>query len=71
MTGSARCATPIRPSRFPATGQPDPGHGPFQVSQQAAPAVKQFRAGFGERDDAPGPPEQPHLKQAFQPRDGL
>jgi hypothetical protein len=70
----ARCqvrdADPDQPG-LAAPGHADPGHGALKVGEQTAPAVQQFRAGLGELDGAPCPREQPHLKEAFEPRDRL
>jgi len=68
--GQVHDADPDQPG-LAAPRHADPGHGAIQVGQQAASAVQQFRAGFGELDGAPGPPEQLDLKHAFHPRDGL
>jgi len=65
-----RDADPDQPG-LAAPGHADPGHGALQVGEQPAPQTLQFRAGFGELDVAPGPPEQPHLQEAFEPRDRL
>jgi hypothetical protein len=56
---------------FLAPGHADAGHGAVQVGQQLSSAAQQFRAGLGELDAAPGPPEQLHVQLAFYPRDGV
>jgi hypothetical protein len=43
----------------------------LQVGEQAAPAVRQFRACLGEFNACPRPAKELHAKFSFEPRDGL